>query len=161
MGSTFVGFDVTGFGDKETRVIYLSNFAVFKDSFAPLAFKPQPKRGIAPLPGATEGVNTGEGKLPFPTREQTILPLNFSKDFKNTATLEGAEQGLWQKILALFKGQKTDQESKDGPATFTYEGKDAKISYVYKPQRGDFGDIEGTITYPDALVSGYKSNNSS
>ena len=148
-GSTFVGFDVTGFGDKESRVIFLSDFAVFKDSFAPLTFKPQPKRGIALLPGATEGVNTGEGKLPFPTREQTILPLNFSKDFKNTATLEGVQQSFWQKILALFIGKKSDQESKDGRAVFTYEGKDAKITYVYKPQTGDFGDIEGTITYPD------------
>ena len=151
-GSTFVGFDVTGFGDKEDRVIYLSNLAAFKDSFSPLNFKPQPKRGIAPLPGATEGVNTGEGKLPFPTREQTILPLNLSKDFTNTATLDGVKKGFRQKILALFKGETRGNESKDGRAVFTYEGKDAKISYVYKPQKGDFGDIEGTITYPDGTA---------
>jgi hypothetical protein len=131
-GGQFLGFKITGFGPKENRVIYLSSFSIFNDKFKPLHSDPQPHRGIALLPGADPGINTGKGKLPFPTREETILPLNFSKNFKNTCSFDG----------------KT--------ATFNYAGDDCKISYKYKLESGGFDVIEASITYPDGTRSAFK-----
>ncbi len=131
-GGQFLGFKITGFGPKENRVIYLASFSIFNDKFKPLHSDPQPQRGIALLPGADPGINTGKEKLPFPTREETILPLNFSKSFKNTSSFDG----------------KT--------ATFNYAGDDCQISYKYKPESGGFDDIECSITYPDGTRSAFK-----
>ena len=72
--STFVGFEFTGCTKTSERVIYIDSLAVFKDELKPFALKPRPKRNLKPLPGADQGLNTGEGVLPFPTREDTILP---------------------------------------------------------------------------------------
>ena len=72
--STFVGFEFTGFNKTSDRVVYIDSLAIFKDEFKPLALKPRARRNLKPLPGADQGLNTGDGVLPFPTREETILP---------------------------------------------------------------------------------------
>ncbi|MBP5320269.1 MAG: hypothetical protein J6334_04715 [Kiritimatiellae bacterium] len=72
--SIFVGFELTGCSQKQERVIYLDSLAIFKDELKPLSLKPRAKRNLEPLPGADQGLNTGAGTLPFPTREETILP---------------------------------------------------------------------------------------
>jgi hypothetical protein len=45
----------------------------------------QPKRNVKPFCGQIAGLNTGEGTLPFPTREETILPSNFDSGFKTSS----------------------------------------------------------------------------
>ena len=72
--STFVGFEVTNLSRREERVIHIDSIAIYKEEFKPLDLKPRPKRNLTPLPGADQGMNTGAGTLPFPTREETILP---------------------------------------------------------------------------------------
>jgi len=81
-GTTFTGFRVEGCGNTEDRVIFFDGFAVRKDVQKPLTFKPRPKRGVV-ISRQIQGVNTGEGTLPFPTRPETILPVNKVKDYVN------------------------------------------------------------------------------
>ena len=74
-GAKFSGFVLEGGSQRQYLQIHIDNFAVFKETFAgALKIKPRAKRNLKPLAGANQGVNTGEGILPFPTREDTIIP---------------------------------------------------------------------------------------
>jgi hypothetical protein len=73
-GTVFEGLRVTGGRNKEDRVLYFDNLAAFKEEFAPLTFKPRAKRGVEVFAGRDRALNTGEGRLPFPNRVETIVP---------------------------------------------------------------------------------------
>ena len=71
-----------------------------------------------PLPaGVITGANTGPGQLPFPTRQQTILPDNLTADFKTTVKAEGN----------VFM--------------FTYYGSDGTLVYRLEPKAGTWSDL--------------------
>ncbi len=123
-GAKLKGILITGGRNKEDRVLFLNSLCVYVEQFPPLKFEPRPERGIPMFPGQTVGTNTGPGKLPFPTRAETILPDNAVKDFKTSLTL--ADDG------SLLGG--TDY-------VFTYEGSDGKLTWVVYPRTGTFGDI--------------------
>ena len=116
-GAALTGIKVTGGRNKEDRVVYLDNLAVYAEQFEPLSFDPRPQRGIAMFPGQGVGTNTGPGTLPFPTRPETILPANSVKDF--TTRLREAGEAF----------------------VFTYEGTDGTLTYRLEPRTGTFGDI--------------------
>lgn len=116
-GASFVGFDIGNGRNKEDRVLYFDNLAVFTEKFAPLTFEPRPARGIAMFPGQTTGTNTGPGKLPFPNRPETILPDNLVKDFKTSAKQDG------------------------GSFVFTYKGSDGTLTYALTPKTGTWSDV--------------------
>ena len=105
----FAGIRVTGGSNKEDRELFFEDLVFFKESFAPLSFEPRPKRGIDPFPGQSPGANIGPGRLPFPTREKTILPDNLASDF--STKLEQAGEG-WR---------------------FVYKDADTQVEYEIKP----------------------------
>ena len=75
-GARFSGFRLEGGTQKRYLHIHLDNFAVFKDKLeGTVAVKPRAKRNVKPLKGAVQGINTGDGTLPFPTREETVIPV--------------------------------------------------------------------------------------
>ncbi len=116
-GAKFLGFEVTGGSNAADRVIYLDNLVFFTEEFPPLKFEPRPMRGIDMFPGQGVGLNTGPGRLPFPTREQTILPPNLA-------------------------GQATTKLAQDGEAwRFTYSGDDGTLVYRITPATGTWSDI--------------------
>lgn len=73
-GATFLGFSVSGGTQSTDRVIHFDNFAIFKEKLEALSLLPRAKRNLRPLALANQGLNTGDGTLDFPTREETILP---------------------------------------------------------------------------------------
>ena len=73
-GLTFLGFTVTGGTNEEPREIDITSFCAFTDPQRPLNLKPRAKRGVQVFPEAPQGLNTGEGRLPFPNRPETIVP---------------------------------------------------------------------------------------
>ncbi|MBN2448837.1 MAG: hypothetical protein JXR77_00525, partial [Lentisphaeria bacterium] len=116
-GGAFVGIEVAGGRNSEDRVLYFDNVAVFREEFPALEFEPRPERGIAMLPGQGTGTNTGPGKLPFPTREETILP---------AGATPGSSSGC----------------RRDGAAfVFEYRGEDGILTYRYEPASGTWDDI--------------------
>ncbi len=74
-GGTFTGFTVRGDADKTERWIEFTSFAAYKEELKPLSFKPRPRRGVQVFPNAPQGLNTGAGRLPFPTTPTTIVPI--------------------------------------------------------------------------------------
>ena len=73
-GTTITAIVLKPANNREPRKLYFDSLSLFKEEFKPLTFTRRPKRGIPLFPGQDPGANTGEGTLPFPTREDTILP---------------------------------------------------------------------------------------
>ncbi len=115
---SFNGFLITGARNLSDRFLYFDNFAIFSDSKAPITIPARPKRGIAMLPGQSAGFNTGDGKLPFPTRTQTILPDNATKKFTTRVRQDGS---------TLY---------------FEYRGDDGDLTYRLQPKKGDWSDVQ-------------------
>ena len=116
-GAFFTGIRITKCHNEEDRVLFFDNIAFYREDLAPLTFRPRPKRGIDLSPGQDPGVYTGEGRLPFPTREQTILPDNLTNDFETALEKEGEE------------------------FVFRYRGADGNLEYRFRPATGTLGDI--------------------
>jgi len=90
-GARFKGLMIGNAKNKEDRTIYFDNLAAFTEQFPPLKFEPRPERGVVMFPGQSSGANTGPGRLPFPTRETTILPDNLTTNFSTRLAQEGSE----------------------------------------------------------------------
>ncbi|MFH1267689.1 MAG: hypothetical protein ABIK89_18390, partial [Planctomycetota bacterium] len=123
-GATFEGLEVAGGRNEEDRRLHFDNLAAYQEPLPPLEFEPRSKRGIDLPPGQTTGTNTGPGRLPFPNREETILPDNLTDRFQ------------------------VSLESTGGEFLFHYRGDDGHLVYRYKPEKGTLGDVsaqwEGT-----------------
>ena len=140
-GVKFIGFRVDGDTNTSDSSIYFDSLTLRKKENRPLVFKPRPKRGIEMFPGQGVGVNTGEGRLPFPTREETILP---------ESAAEGSVSGLIKQDGNLF--------------VWRYEGTDGTLEVQYSPVSGRWDDVRmrwkdgewfqplfgGGICFPDA-----------
>ncbi len=116
-GASFLGIGVTGGRNTDDRVLYFDNLAIFTEEFKPLSFEPRPVRGIVMPAGHIAGTNSGPGQLPFPTRDQTILPDNRTRDFRTSVRSEGS--GF----------------------LFTYTGSDGKLVYRLEPKTGTWSDL--------------------
>ena len=116
-GTVFSGIKIANCRTTDERTLYFDSLCLYKEDFAPLFFAPRAKRGIDLFPGQDAGINTGEGRLPFPTREDTILPDSAAEGSSNSMSKKG--QG----------------------AIMRYEGKDGKLTVRYEPQTGTWGDL--------------------
>ena len=72
--ASFSGIEISKVTNPEPRYFFCDSLAFYTEELKPLNFKPQPKRNLKPFRGQIAGLNTGPGTLPFPTREETILP---------------------------------------------------------------------------------------
>lgn len=120
-GASFTGLLITGGRQPEDRTLYFDNLAVYTEEFPPLTFAPRPERGVAMFPGQGVGTNTGPGKLPFPTREQTILPPVLDRQAKVSASRQGAG------------------------VRFVCTDRTGSVEYVYTPETGRWDDIQATF----------------
>jgi len=118
----FTGIEISKGTNREARAFFCDNLAFYKEELKPLSFHPQPQRNLKPYRGEIMGTNTGPGTLPFPTREETILPANFEKNFKVTAREVAPRQ---------FE--------------LRYEGRDATVVYDYRPQKGGLGELTARV----------------
>ncbi len=114
----FIGLEVSSILNEKSRVMFFDSLAFYKEELKPLYFESQPKRNLKSWRGQITGLNTGIGTLPFPTREETILPTNYERVFVNT--VEKVETNHY-----LLK----------------YQGSDSEISYEYMPAKGNLDEI--------------------
>jgi hypothetical protein len=121
--ASFSGIEITMETPNPTqRYFYCDSLAFYVEELKPLSFQPQPKRNLKPFRGQIVGLNTGEGTLPFPTREETILPANFEKDFQTAVREVGRNHYQLQ-----------------------YKGRDATITYEYKPKTGNLSELTASV----------------
>ena len=100
--AVLTGIRVTNGRNKEDRVLFFDNLAVYTESLPPLTFEPRPLRGITLFPGQTTGTNTGPGKLPsdakkrsFPTICPSRLPLSWKRPPADSASIIAAPTATW------------------------------------------------------------------
>ena len=115
---TLTGIRITGCANTEDRELYFEDLAFIKESFKPLSFASRPKRGVDPFPGQDSGPNNGPGRLPFPTREETILPENLASKFESKAARIGKDT-----------------------ISFAYNGADGRVEYQVKPNDQGWGPV--------------------
>ena len=127
-GARFKGLLITNGKNQEDRVLYFDNLAVFTEQFQPLTFEPRPLRGCTLLPGQSAGANTGPGRLPFPTREQTILPGNLTEQFTNS--IKAPTPGTAEAFALV------------------YEGVDGRLTCHLKPETGTWSDLAFDWEFP-------------
>ncbi len=96
--TAFEAIEFTNGRNTDDRMLYLDNLSVYKEELKPLTFAPRPK-------------------LPFPTREETILPDNLTKRFRVSLTKSGATH------------------------IFRYRGDDGELEYRYEPRTGTLSDV--------------------
>jgi hypothetical protein len=111
------GIRIAGASNQEDRELFFEDLLFFQEDPAPLTFAPRPKRGIEPFPGQSPGANTGPGRLPFPTREETILPENHTAGFATKLEQAG---DAWR---------------------FVYQDADARLEYEVKPGASFWGPV--------------------
>lgn len=112
-GTRFAGFQITNGRNRQDRTLFFDSLSFFTDEQPPLTFKPRPKRNLRPFPGQSHAANTGPGTLPFPTREETILPDSAKPGAKNSVSAE------------------TDRSF-----VLRYQGPDGLLAYRYTPYSG-------------------------
>ena len=116
-GSHCTGFRITRGTNAKDRVLYFDNLAFCAERLEPLTFPARRARGVEPFAGQSRGLNTGPGRLPFPTRAETILPTNLAKTSKPTLRVDGAG---W---------------------VFDYAGTDGRLRYRYEPAPEGLGEV--------------------
>ncbi len=122
MPASFSGIEISRITNPALRYFFCDSLAFYTENLHPLKLRPEPKRNLVPYRDEIVGLNTGAGTLPFPTREQTILPANFEKSFKVSA-----------------------RETSRNEFEFRYVGKDATVVYDYKPARGTLSEIAARV----------------
>ncbi len=113
----FIGIEIRNGHNKEDRTIYFDNLAIYTEPLAALTFEPRPKRNLTLPQEQPVGNNTGPGMLPFPTREETILPDNLTDKFQ--VSLEQAND--------VYE--------------FRYTGDDGELVFRYQPASGTLSDV--------------------
>lgn len=117
-GAALVAIEVTGGRNGEDRQLHFDNLSVYREALPPLRFEPRPLRNLTLPPGQTVGTNTGPGRLPFPAREETLLPDNLTRNFR------------------------VDSQKRGDTFVFVYSGDDGQLEYHYRPATGTLGDVE-------------------
>ena len=111
----FEAFEIQGGTNTEERMLFFDNLSFYKEDLQPLEFEPRPLRNIKLPEGQTTGTNTSPGTLPFPNREETILPTNLTNQYHN--------------IIEKDK------------YSFRYEGADGTLIWRYVPKTGTLDDL--------------------
>jgi len=106
----------------QQRYFFCDSLAFYTEELKPLTFEPQPKRNLKPYGAQIEGLNTGAGTLPFPTREETILPINLEEDFQ--VKVREIERNRFE---------------------LRYAGRDATVIYEYRPQKGSLSELTVSV----------------
>jgi hypothetical protein len=110
-GWKFVALEVFGGWQPDERVLYFDSLYFYREPLPPLEFPSRPQRNLTLFEGQSPGLNTGPGKLEFPTREETILPVNLAKEYKVEVKREG------------------------NSFVFAYIGSDCAITYRFDPSQ--------------------------
>jgi len=167
----FAGIRVTGGSNKEDRELFFEDLVFFKENFNPLSFEPRPKRGIDPFPSQSPGANTGPGRLPFPTREETILPDNLTADFSTKLEQEGESwrfiykdvdtqveyeikpsDRFWEPVVVKLNGSIIGQAMAEAGLRFIAEPADARLIQVQSTENQLKASWQMTVNGAEVVI---------
>jgi hypothetical protein len=121
-GARVTGIRLSGHDPAKPHRFGLDCLCAYREELKPLALAPRPKRNLTLPEGHSPGLHTGPGFLPFPTREETILPDNLTVPYRNLLRKDG------------------------GAFVFHYRAQDVELRYRWTPQEDPFRvaiDLDG------------------
>jgi len=122
------GIEFAGGWQKDGRELFLDSIRFYHEDLRPLTLQPRPRRNLTLLPGQLAGANTGPGRLPFPVREETILPMNLGGPLHTRVTRLAPD----------------DFE-------FQCQSRDCSLTYHFNPAKGLSG-IQAQLGSADAIT---------
>ncbi len=127
-GLSFVGFTVTGGTNPEEREIDMTSFGAFRDPKRPLGIAPRAKRGVQIFPEEPQGLNVGEGRLPFPNRTETVIPppVKLSKELEFRLP---ADPLVWDDLAFRYGGGEWIPLAKGGGIFPSEAAKNARVEF--------------------------------
>jgi hypothetical protein len=121
--------EAAGGWQSEWREIFFDSIRLYREELPPLRIAQRPQRNLKLFEGQSAGANNGPGRLTFPTREETILPMHFGASFRTEVV-----------------------EAPGGTYQFQYVGQDCELSFVFVPREG-LGSLRALLNHqPVALV---------
>ena len=126
-GGTFVGFTIRSKHGDGNQWIELTSLAVYKEELKPLAFKPRRKRGVQLFQDEPQGLNTGEGWLPFPNVNTTIIPM--SKENSDIEFRLPSDPAKWDDLAVRHRGGDWVKFAVGGGIFPVAAAKDAKVRF--------------------------------
>jgi hypothetical protein len=128
---------------REGRFLF-DSLCVFTERLPPMALEPRPESNLSLFPGQSAGLHVGPGRLPFPTREETILPTNLTTRFRGGVLAD--PDGTYRLFYTGDDGEliyHLDPSSPFGPIRVFWNGvaagtllKDAGVDGLGKPGPG-------------------------
>ena len=106
--------EISGGWQTEWREIFFDSIRFYHEDLRPLQFAARPRRNFELPGGQSPGANIGPGKLPFPTRQQTILPLHLGGGYRNRLEFVSSSECY----------------------AFGYSGRDCSVIYNFDPREG-------------------------
>ena len=104
-GATFLGFTIKGFANEGSFLsIDFSRFAVFNDETERPDIPPRPKRAVTVFPDQDVGMSTGEGTLPFPTTQDTVVPPVAAQDPDLEFRFPARPDESWDDLAFRYRG---------------------------------------------------------
>ena len=156
-----IGLMVHNIRNTEDRFIYLDSLCIYREELKPLSFPPRAKRGVQLFADAPQGLNTGEGRLPFPNTPRTVLPPEKTPDPsieyripENPADWDSlAFRGNGGEWIPLAKGGGIFPPSaRDAEIKFFRDG-DSLVCDVIRRQPGVEEVRFGAVAAPDAVAT--------
>jgi len=111
-GWHFVALEIAGGWQPQDRTLYFDSVTFYAEPLPPLRFPSRPRRNLTLFEGQSPGLNTGRKGLEFPTREETILPINLTNNFRTEV----------QRFGNVF--------------VFRYAGQDGEVVYRFDASEG-------------------------
>ena len=104
-GVKFTGLVFKGFTNEASVLsLDLSNFAVFRDSRKTPQIPRRPKRGARLFADQDQGMNTGEGTLPFPNTPNTVIPPVAGEDPDLEFRFPAKPDESWDDLAFRYQG---------------------------------------------------------
>ena len=104
-GGTFEGFSFGGFANTNSVLsLFFSNMSVFRDEKGRPDIPVRPKRAVKIFDDQDQGMNVGEGTLPFPTTPDTVVPPVAAVDRDLEFRFPARPDESWDDLAFRYKG---------------------------------------------------------
>ena len=106
----------------------MTSFGAFRDPKRPLGIAPRAKRGVQIFPEEPQGLNVGEGRLPFPNRADTVIPpaAKLSKELEFRLP---ADPRVWDDLAFRYGGGEWIPLARGGGLFPREKAKNARVEF--------------------------------
>ena len=104
-GCVFRGISVSGFKNRDYSIaVDMTSFCAFREGLGRPDVRPRPKRPYSLFPDQPQGMNTGAGRLEFPTTPDTVVPPGVAENPDLEFRFPAKPEESWDDLAFRWKG---------------------------------------------------------